>query len=80
MLFFIFTGRGKKMKDDKALWAENLLRQKYEELGKAPTKKDFDEVTRSRIKAALGPWPRALEAAGIKKAKTKVEDKGEKEK
>ena len=68
------------MKDDKALWAENLLRQKYEELGKAPTKKDFDEVTRSRIKAALGPWPRALEAAGIKKAKTKVNDKGEKEK
>ena len=68
------------MKDDKALWAENLLRQKHEELGKAPTKKDFDEVTRSRIKAALGPWPRALEAAGIKKAKTKVEDKGEKEK
>ena len=30
-----------------------------------PKKEDFDEATRSRIKAYLGPWPRALEAAGL---------------
>lgn len=39
------------------------------ELGRLPRKDDFDEATRSRIKAFLGPWPRALEAAGLKEAK-----------
>ena len=52
--------------DDKKLWAEELLRQKHKELGRLPRKDDFDEPTRSRIKAFLGPWPRALEAAGLK--------------
>ncbi len=52
--------------DDKKSWAEELLRQKYAELGRLPRKDDFDEPTRSRIKAFLGPWPRALEAAGLK--------------
>ncbi len=55
--------------DDKKNWAEELLRQKAEELGRLPKKDDFDELTRSRIKAFLGPWPRALEAAGLKEAK-----------
>ena len=50
--------------DEKKSWAEELLRQKNEELGRVPRKEDFDEPTRSRIKAYLGPWPRALEAAG----------------
>ncbi len=57
--------------DDKKSWAEELLRQKYKELGRLPHKDDFDEVTRSRIKAFLGPWPRALEVAGIKEVKKK---------
>ena len=35
-------------------------------LGRLPTKKDFDNASCSRIKAYLGPWPRALEAAGLK--------------
>ena len=52
--------------DEKKSWAEELLRQKSGELGRLPKKEDFDEVTRSRIKAFLGPWPRALEAAGLK--------------
>lgn len=39
------------------------------ELGRLPHKDDFDEPTRSRIKAFLGPWPRALEAAGLKEPK-----------
>lgn len=62
--------------DEKKCWAEELLRQKSEELGRLPRKDDFDEATRSRIKAFLGPWPRALESAGLKEprvvpAKTK---------
>ena len=38
-------------------------------MGRLPKKDDFDEITRSRLKAYLGPWPRALEAAGLKEAK-----------
>ena len=52
--------------DEKKFLAEELLRQKNKELGRLPKKDDFDEQTRSRIKAFLGPWPRALEAAGLK--------------
>ena len=52
-------------------WAIETLRQRSEELGKTPKKTDFDVVTMSRIKAFLGPWPRALEAAGLKDAKKK---------
>ena len=49
--------------DERKSWAEELLHRKKEELG------DFDEPTRSRIKAFLGPWPRALEAVGLKEPK-----------
>ncbi len=52
--------------DEKKLWAVKLLKEKQSELGRLPKKDDFDEVTRSRIKAFLGPWPRALEAAELK--------------
>ena len=52
--------------EEKKLWAEELLQEKHKELGRLPRKDDFDEPTRSRIKAFLGPWPRALEAAGLK--------------
>ncbi len=52
--------------EEKKRWAEELLCQKAEELGRFPRKDDFDEPTRSRIKAFLGPWPRALESAGLK--------------
>ena len=54
------------MQEDKKQWAIMQLRQKAAELGRPPHKDDFDEVTRARIKAFLGPWPRALEAAGLK--------------
>ena len=57
--------------DDKKYWAKELLYKKSNELGRLPHKDDFDEPTRSRIKAFLGPWPRALEAAGLKEAKVK---------
>ncbi len=67
---------------EKKEWAADKLRKKAEEIGQLPKKDDFDEVTRSRIKAFLGPWPRALEAAGLKsavskKAKKKHIQKGE---
>lgn len=57
--------------EKKRAWAEDLLRKKYAELGRLPTKKDFDAVACSQIKAYLGPWPRALESAGLKESKEK---------
>lgn len=57
--------------EEKKAWAEELLRKKFEELGRLPTKKDFDNADCARIKAFLGPWPRALEAAGLKPPKEK---------
>lgn len=48
-----------------------LLREKYsvlqsEGLARYPKRDDFGESEVVAIKAFLGPWPRALEAAGIK--------------
>lgn len=66
--------------EEKKSWAEELLREKNKELGRLPHKDDFDEPTRSRIKAFLGPWPRALEAAGLKEAKIQPEKPKKKKK
>lgn len=55
--------------EEKKQWAIEQLREKNNELGRLPKKDDFDVVTLSRIKAFLGPWPRALEAAGLKEPK-----------
>lgn len=55
--------------EEKKNWACEQLRHAAEELGRVPKKDDFDVVTLSRIKAFLGPWPRALETAGLKEAK-----------
>ncbi len=52
--------------EEKTAWATAELCKKYKELDRLPKKEDFDEKTRSRIKAFLGPWPRALEKAGLK--------------
>jgi hypothetical protein len=51
--------------------AKALLCKKYEELlnlgeNRYPRRSDFSDVQVEAIKAFLGPWPRALEAAGIK--------------
>lgn len=48
-----------------------LLQQKYAQLqaqgeNRYPKRSDFSEREVVAIKAFLGPWPRALEAAGIK--------------
>ena len=66
--------------DEKKSWAEELLREKHKELGRLPRKDDFDEPTRSRIKAFLGPWPRALEAAGLKEPRTVTEKSAKRKK
>ena len=50
----------------------NLLREKGEALrtqGRYPKRSDFTEEEVAYIKAFLGPWPRALEAAGLKPIK-----------
>lgn len=52
--------------EEKLRWAVTQLQSRAAELQRLPKKDDFDEVTRARIKAFLGPWPRALEAAGLK--------------
>lgn len=52
--------------EQKKNWAIRQLQQKAQALGRPPIKADFDDATRARIKAFFGPWPRALEAAGLK--------------
>ena len=51
-----------------------LLKNKSEELSRAgeqrfPRRSDFSEEEVNAIKSFLGPWPRALEAAGLKEAR-----------
>ncbi len=43
-----------------------LLTERAQELGRLPTKSDFEPDTVNRIKSSLGSWPRALERAGLK--------------
>ena len=52
--------------EEKKNYAADLLRQKAEKLGRVPQKADFEPIEISHIKAYLGPWPRALEYAGLK--------------
>lgn len=65
--------------EEKKNWAVGLLCEKAEELGRLPKKDDFDEITRSQLKAFLGPWPRALETAGLKEPRA-VREKSKKRK
>lgn len=46
-----------------------LLQRQYKDTGMYPKKADFSVAEMSAIKSFLGPWPRALEAAGIKEPK-----------
>ncbi len=52
--------------DSKAQAAVKLLTDRKNELGRLPKKSDFDSETICFIKQKLGPWPRALEKAGLK--------------
>lgn len=56
-----------------------LIQKRAEELGTIPKKSDFDVETVSAIKSFFGPWPRAMEAAGVKEPNLKkIEQKREK--
>ena len=55
------------MTDDKILLAIKLLSDMAENLGRNPKRTDFDSETACFIKQKLGPWPRALEKAGLKR-------------
>ena len=60
-----------------------LLQNKYQELQKEglsryPQRSDFEDREVVAIKAFLGPWPRALEEAGIKPPRD--EDRSERNK
>lgn len=65
----------KLSKEEKQAWAVSVLKEKQAEISRIPHKDDFDTVTLSQIKAFLGPWPRALEKAGLKEAKPKEKKK-----
>ena len=43
-----------------------LLCERAAQINRLPKKADFAEHEVVRIKAYFGPWPRALEAAGLK--------------
>ena len=53
-------------KDEKRALAEGMLREKFAEKGELPKRSDFTPQQVCFIKQKLGPWPRALEAAGLK--------------
>lgn len=59
---------------EKKNYAVELLRLKADELGRLPKKEDFEPAEVSRIKAYLGPWPRALEYVGLKEPKLIAEN------
>lgn len=56
--------------EEKTQYAIELLAAKHLELGRLPKKDDFSPDTVCFIKQKLGPWSRALEAAGLKEPQT----------
>lgn len=54
------------MSTEKELKAIELLKVKYNELGRLPKRTDFVGNELQFVKSALGPLPRAFEAAGLK--------------
>ncbi len=54
--------------DDKTQIAVDMLISKSKELGRLPKRSDFESSDVCFIKQKLGPWPRALERAGLKEA------------
>jgi hypothetical protein len=62
----------KYKKEDCILLLQNKYRElQAEGLSRYPQRSDFEDREVVAIKAFLGPWPRALEAAGLKEAKIK---------
>ena len=61
--------------DEQQLECIILLCDKAAELGRIPVKSDFESAAIINIKRKFGPWPRALEAAGLKPVTKKREEK-----
>ncbi|MGN0563779.1 MAG: homing endonuclease associated repeat-containing protein [Candidatus Heritagella sp.] len=55
-------------REEKREQAIRFLREKERQLGRCPKRHDFSGADAGWIKQILGPWPRALEAAGLKEA------------
>lgn len=69
----------KYKKEDCILLLQNKYKElKAEGLSRYPQRSDFEDREVVAIKAFLGPWPRALEAAGIKPPRD--EDRSERNK
>ena len=51
---------------DKKSLCIHMLTERARDLGRLPKKSDFEPDTVIDIKRTLGPWPRALEIAGLK--------------
>ena len=47
-----------------------LIRDMHEKENRLPKKSDFSEIEVAMIKSYFGPWPRALEAAGVKECRS----------
>ncbi len=58
----------------------NLLRAVAEKEGRFPKKSDFDRLDVNRIKSFFGPWPWALEEAGLKESKKEERQQKNREK
>ena len=61
-------GEGNLKREEKREQAIRFLREKEQLLGRCPKRSDFSGADAGWIKQILGPWPRALEAAGLKEA------------
>ena len=71
----------KYQKEDCILILQEKHRELFESgLSRYPQRSDFSEREVVAIKAFLGPWPRALEAAGIKEARDDNRSEKNKEK
>lgn len=58
----------------------NLLQKVAENEKRLPKKSDFAEADVNRIKGLFGPWPWALEAAGLKVSKQEARKEKNREK
>lgn len=59
--------------NEKQIQCIALLQETAKALGRLPQKSDFSPEAIGQIKNLLGPWPRALEAAGLKAQKDRQE-------
>ena len=60
---------------DKKEKAIRILTEKARELNRIPVRSDFDINDIVYVKSIFGPFPRALEAAGLKKISRRRADK-----